>query len=183
MDTDEPGKICRLCGEQKALTAFYASTDMRDGYRGECKQCNLAHQARRRHADPELRRRAVERAQAWRRDNPERYADMQREWAESGRKAASMRKAHLKRKYGITPDDYERRLQGQGGGCAICGAPPRAGQSLHVDHDHQTGRVRGLLCFNCNAGIGKFIDDPELLHRAGDYVSIQRRIAALTARR
>lgn len=49
----------------------------------------------------------------------------------------------------ITDEEYERRLSDQGGGCAICHATPKT-RRLHVDHDHKTGRVRGLLCFGCN---------------------------------
>jgi len=71
---------------------------------------------------------------------------------------------HLKMKYGITVDDYESLLSSQGGVCAICGkAQPgkqRKGSSpgrvrrFHVDHDHDTGRVRGLLCLRCNSCLG-----------------------------
>jgi len=50
---------------------------------------------------------------------------------------------------GVTDADYERMLAAQGDGCAICGNPPRT-RRLHVDHDHKTGAVRGLLCFRCN---------------------------------
>lgn len=49
----------------------------------------------------------------------------------------------------LAPGDYERMLEAQGGGCAICETKPKT-RRLHVDHDHRTGRVRGLLCFRCN---------------------------------
>jgi hypothetical protein len=82
------------------------------------------------------------------------------------------------RRYGITVDRYDEMLAEQGGGCAICRRPPGA-TSLHVDHDHKCcptrkkscGRcVRGLLCEDCNRGIGMLKDDPELLIRAAEYV-------------
>lgn len=57
-------------------------------------------------------------------------------------------------------------LEAQGGVCAICRAVPAA----HVDHDHATGEVRALLCFNCDGGLGQFRDDPFLLHVAAFYV-------------
>jgi hypothetical protein len=85
-----------------------------------------------------------------------------------------MRAAHLKRKYGITVADYEGMLAAQGGGCAICGAPEPNGQSLHVDHCHDTGAVRGLLCFTCNAGLGLFDHDGERLARAASYLGSAR---------
>jgi hypothetical protein len=57
-------------------------------------------------------------------------------------------------------------LKKQQGLCAICKAAP----AVHVDHDHVTGAVRALLCFNCNGGLGQFTDDPLLLHAAAYYV-------------
>ena len=62
----------------------------------------------------------------------------------------------MKRLYKITPADYNKMLNEQGGKCAICGAIPPFGKykRLVVDHDHETGKVRGLLCPRCNAGLG-----------------------------
>jgi hypothetical protein len=78
----------------------------------------------------------------------------------------------LKGTYGMTLEEYTDLLARQGLGCAICGAPENAdGRSLHVDHDHKTGRVRGILCADCNFGLGKFKDDPELLQAAIDYLA------------
>jgi len=57
-------------------------------------------------------------------------------------------------------------LADQGGSCAICRTAP----AVHVDHDHETGAVRALLCFNCNGGLGQFRDDPVVLRAAADYV-------------
>ena len=56
------------------------------------------------------------------------------------------------------------------GACAICGGPSDPKQGFKVDHDHETGHVRGLLCSNCNFGIGHFRDDPEVIARAIAYV-------------
>lgn len=77
--------------------------------------------------------------------------------------------------YGITVDDYETMLEQQNGGCAVCGGTianrgKNSMSRLHVDHDHDTGRVRGLLCHPCNTGIAKFRDDPALLRSAADYI-------------
>jgi hypothetical protein len=75
--------------------------------------------------------------------------------------------------------------------CGICGQPPSARISLHVDHDHRTGRVPGLLCFKHNNALGDFDDDPDLLRAALRYVEppverdllIDARVAELKARR
>jgi hypothetical protein len=62
----------------------------------------------------------------------------------------------------------------QGGGCAICGRTPDDAPGrwsrLNIDHDHKTGKVRGVLCHGCNSGIGHLQDDPALLRRAAEYV-------------
>jgi hypothetical protein len=74
---------------------------------------------------------------------------------------------YLRTEYGITLTQYETLLEKQGGGCAICG---RKEKCLCVDHDHATGRVRGLLCGSCNNGLGRFKDDPKRLRRAANYL-------------
>lgn len=77
------------------------------------------------------------------------------------------RRAHLKRKYDISLEEYEDMFRKQDGKCRICNDPY---DSLHVDHDHATGDVRGLLCNNCNAGLGMFKDSPELMVKAIKYL-------------
>lgn len=61
-------------------------------------------------------------------------------------------------KYGLTVKQFDDLVQHQGGACAVCERPPQAGQRLHVDHDHETGVVRALLCGHCNAAVG-FIEE------------------------
>ena len=78
------------------------------------------------------------------------------------------------KKYGLTLLDYDRMLREQNGGCAICGGSPDVHKYFHVDHDHVTGIVRGLLCQACNTGIGKLRDDPSLLRRATAYLERAR---------
>lgn len=86
---------------------------------------------------------------------------------------ASVRKAQLKKNYGITPEDYDSMFAKQKGVCAICSeADNEKREYLCVDHDHATGVVRGLLCHNCNIGLGKFKDDPELLNKAIWYLGL-----------
>lgn len=72
------------------------------------------------------------------------------------------------RGYGLTTSQREELLASQRGGCAICS---RVDVELFTDHDHITMIVRGLLCQRCNTAVGKFLDDPGLLHRAIDYLA------------
>lgn len=92
--------------------------------------------------------------------------------------------SHINRlaRFGLTPDQYAEMLDIQGGVCAICENPervtdPRNGRlkALAVDHDHKTGAVRGLLCQNCNKGIGNLGDDPDVLIAAAAYLSAATR--------
>jgi hypothetical protein len=89
------------------------------------------------------------------------------------------RKYRIQKQYGLSPERYEAMLAAQGGRCAICGtSEPRLNSnavyyctfSFHVDHCHETGKVRGLLCSRCNVGLGSFEDDVELLERAVAYL-------------
>lgn len=103
------------------------------------------------------------RAREWKEANPqtwERYA----------------RKHHLMKMYGITIDEYDQMRSAQNGRCAICGRPEADSRDfrLHVDHDHATGAVRGLLCGLCNQGIGSMRDDPSLLRIAVQYLEKHR---------
>ena len=76
-----------------------------------------------------------------------------------------------KKVYGIGLDDYKRILKEQGGRCAICGCLEKEKQTLlHIDHDHKTGKFRGLLCYNCNAGLGNFKDNKISLRKALNYL-------------
>jgi hypothetical protein len=82
------------------------------------------------------------------------------------------RKHHLKKKFGITMIDYENMLILQLSGCSICGRTiMETGKPLGIDHNHQTGTVRGLLCNKCNRGLGFLNDDTELLLKAIKYLN------------
>jgi hypothetical protein len=143
-------KACRRCGVTKPLAGFSLSrraTETTNAvYRSDCKAC------------------CSERAKQWFRDNPERAI-------------ANKRKANLAKHYGLTVADYDALLKRQGGVCAICGkdepnAHGRTGKQfrLAVDHCHDTGQVRGLLCQKCNRAIGLLGDDPVLMRKAISYL-------------
>lgn len=81
------------------------------------------------------------------------------------------RKHELKKAYGITPDEYELMLDLQGFKCAICGTTEPGGKGMFaVDHNHETGDVRGLLCNRCNSGIGQLLEDVDILQAAINYL-------------
>lgn len=107
-------------------------------------------------ARPEYNAKAAAKAAEWRRNRP----------AEA---KAERRRQNL-RMYGLTPRKYAVMLELQGGVCAICRCACKTGRNLAVDHDHDTGVVRGLLCNDCNNGLGRFADDTERLEAAINYL-------------
>lgn len=140
---------------------------MADGHRNECQACFAEMRRKRYQTDPG---KEVARVQRWRQQNPEKYNAYQRKRRQLPEVKAAERGGHLKRKFGLTPEQYDEMLRRQKGRCWICGHGPAEGQSLDVDHDHATGEVRALLCRNCNQGLGKFYENPELLTTAAAYL-------------
>lgn len=96
----------------------------------------------------------------------ERYKAKQRKRYWSDPLAA--KEYELIKNYGITLADLKVLEQKQNNLCAICDEP----KPLHVDHCHKTGKVRGLLCNNCNNGLGRFKDNASRLRRAADYINL-----------
>lgn len=104
-------------------------------------------------------------AQRWRDANPERARE---QYNKSNRKRLAdpehlrwKREDAMRRAYGMTQADYDDRLKAQGGVCAICGGGPNGpGGRLHIDHCHNSSKVRGLLCGKCNTAVGLLDDDP-----------------------
>jgi DNA-directed RNA polymerase subunit RPC12/RpoP len=89
---------------------------------------------------------------------------------------AKGRRHHLKRRYNITQQEYDTKLASQDYKCAICGkdaSDNKRGKRidpLHVDHCHETNKLRDLLCHSCNSGLGQFKDNIETLQKAIDYL-------------
>ena len=93
----------------------------------------------------------------WKKDNPEKDI-------------ASRRKSMLKKRYGLTLEQYDKMFEEQGCGCAICGEVNKSGYRLAVDHNHNTGKIRALLCQNCNRKIGEIENDPGLFDKLVIYL-------------
>lgn len=146
----ETHKECVTCREMLPLEAFNKASSAKDGRQGHCRVCARAANGS---WYDENRAKAREDAKRWNRENPERAKDH-----------------HYKVRYGITFADFQEMHAAQGGVCAICEKPQPRGRRLYVDHDHYTGKVRALLCYRCNSGIGNFLENPALLHAAAKYL-------------
>lgn len=153
-------KHCSRCDQDLALEDFGRNRSRADGLTPWCRSC-MAEYGREQNAKPK--------AKAYRASYYLRNRD---------RISARNRVSHIQRKFGLSVEAYEALLSKQGGLCAICRMPPsqsaRWPGRFCVDHDHETGRVRGLLCFNCNTGLGSFGDDPDQLRQAAGYLELVR---------
>jgi len=109
--------------------------------------------------NPENRRAASRR---WRVNNPDKV----KAYRESPETRAYSRNLRLKSEYGITQSDYDAMVEKQNGICPIC----ELEKKLVVDHDHETGKVRALLCGQCNTGLGSLKDSPQIVEKALQYL-------------
>jgi Recombination endonuclease VII len=143
-DNSDTHKRCSICGELKERSEFHKSSDRKDGLSGYCKPCK------------------IEKNQKWREENPGKWQDNlnSRIWYVRSKK------------YGVTREKFMEMLKSQNNLCSIC--KKEIDESASVDHCHNTGQVRGLLCRNCNAGIGLFEDNVESLRNAIQYLSIYK---------
>jgi hypothetical protein len=140
MISDMETKVCKTCRIEKPVSDYYRANGGTTLF-PECKRCNS------------------DRAREWHRNRRKQDPT----YASNNRMRAS---------YGIGLVEYEAMLAAQGGGCAVCAAtkPGGRGKRFHVDHDHETGAVRGLLCHACNVAIGTLGDDTDRLLAAATYV-------------
>lgn len=137
---DTVGQMCSSCNVRKDYSEFYRSKDKKSGYKSQCKQC-IRTQIREKYWTPEGRKYQQEKS-----------------WRDNGIK-------------GMTVERYEELLAYQNNACAICGRTENLnGTRLCVDHNHETGEVRGLLCHFCNVSLGRMGDSLDRLYRAVSYL-------------
>jgi Recombination endonuclease VII len=191
-------KFCRDCGDYRPVEEFTKNARSRDGLAFYCRK-HLAERSLKsreaRRSKPRVQRRppadlVIPDGHKWCADCGQvlPLADFVRTVAtltgygaycrpchnarsrKSREKIGGSRTYHLTRRYGITAAEADFLLAAQDGLCAVCKSAP----AVHVDHDHVTGAVRALLCFNCNGGLGQFKDDPDVLRAAAEYVEFHR---------
>lgn len=144
-------KTCSSCREDKSLSRFSKSSSSKTGRHAYCKEC-MAEYDKSRRKKPEL--------QEYFREKDSRTS-----------RRVVWRKSHLQRVYGVSEELYDYILRSQDFVCAICHREEsRENRSLSLDHCHESGKIRGLLCDSCNNGIARFNDDPEVLENAIAYL-------------
>jgi hypothetical protein len=141
-------KTCNKCFVEKDDGEFRKKKSTKDGLSNTCKDCQK-----------EIDKKTHERLRE------SRVASMKTNYEKI------KLKSHYKTKYGITVADYNSMFEKQGGCCAICGVhQDNTFKRFCVDHNHETGQVRGLLCHNCNSALGNFMDSVDNLNNAISYL-------------
>ncbi|ADP81758.1 endonuclease VII domain-containing protein [Pseudofrankia inefficax] len=187
-------KVCRDCGVEKLLDQFHPHPQMADGRHNYCIECyrrrnreryhrrkggDLRDNRRTRPLEPDGYRTCPDCGQrkpasefAARRRASDglhtycRPCNNVRAYASVDRLHGSMRNRNMLVRYGLRSEQVDALIADQGGRCAICREKP----AEHVDHDHATGEVRGLLCFTCNVGLGQLRDDLAVICNAALYL-------------
>lgn len=166
-------KYCKTCGETKPLSDFYWNKT-KGCPCGWCKPCmktyQTAYQRRREAKDPDYQRR-------YREQNKDKISQWRKtEWGKY--KLSGYYKKRQLKQWGMTLEDLERTFKKQGGACAICRKKfllngtdmLDCGHGVHMDHCHKENKFRGILCNNCNTGLGAFKDSPMILKAAATYL-------------
>ncbi len=151
-------KRCTGCGDLLPVESFYKHK--RDGFKSICRDC-CREQAKKYRQDPIKNR---EKVKKWKRSNPEALA--------------KQKLRQSLRQYGLSVNDYEYMLVEQDSACAICKEQCSTGKRLAVDHCHSSGRVRGLLCFGCNATLGRVKDSTNTLKSMIEYLEKSKSVEA-----
>lgn len=146
-------KTCSKCGVLKDRSRFCKKLK---GINSCCRDCRSEYDKTRYRKDP---KKFIADACAWRKRNPDRVT-----------------RNLLWREYRMTVEEYAAMLSAQGGVCASCegAAKGRWKSRLHVDHDHSTGKVRGLLCQNCNIALGQLKDSVSTIEKLLEYMKKHR---------
>ena len=140
-------KQCNLCKEELLISNFPKKGRW-------CKKC------------------VAKKTREWYKNNKERANRTTKEWYQN-RSLDERRDYELKKTYGIGIKDYYKMLESQEGKCAICQSVDvgnKTSKYFFVDHDHNTGKVRGLLCKKCNIALGEMRDDPDIVYKAWMYL-------------
>ena len=182
MTEETSGKRCTGCRRELPFAEFARDKNRRDGLQVQCRECvaeySAAHYRRRQESKGKSVREKADVPAGHKLCRTCGEVRPHSEWHRNATapdglstrckacRAVRGRQDHLKRQYGLTEAERDELIASQGGVCCICLSAPAA----HVDHCHNTGRVRGVLCFSCNAALGQFKDRPDAIRRAAAYV-------------
>jgi len=153
-------RTCKVCGEYKEIDNFQPQ-----GY--QCRSCRNKKQQAYWASLPEDIRKQRQNSLEYKKEYAKRNSVKIKKLA---------RAQHLKRKFKMTVEEYDAILEKQNGVCLLCKNVCDTGNSLAVDHDHDSGKIRGLLCKNCNTALGLFKDNVDVMTRAIEYIEMHSEI-------
>ena len=172
---------CNACNGVFPTSCFHKASTITRGYQYKCKTCVSLND---KSPTPEVKERKLKRLKEWVADNPEKRAEQKKrhylknndridqktkDWYNNNKERYYGNS--IKRKYGVTLSEYNALRAKQNYRCAICGDHENdVGKKMYVDHNHDTGKIRKLLCTRCNVGIGMMRDNPEILENAAKYI-------------
>lgn len=168
-------KACTACGDVKPAADFSVDRYKKSGLTSSCRLCNNE-RTRKWYKDPSNSITTQNRNRRYRLAHREKRLEASRKWVARNRdKQRKYLEKNKLAKYGLSIADYELMVEACGNLCEICRRPEMMRQrgetlKLAVDHCHDIGRVRGLLCHSCNTSLGKFNHNPALLRSAADYL-------------
>lgn len=158
-------RYCSGCNTIKVITDFVKDKYDKTGYTYRCKICRSIKQ------------------KEWVKNNKEKVRilnlknrEKRKIYYSSPEGIESSRRAHLKRMFNLTLEEFNQKLEEQNYRCALCeGTETRDKHKVFaVDHDHSNGKIRGLLCWKCNSGLGLFNDNTILLEKAINYLKLHK---------
>ena len=159
-------KVCTKCGEPKPLDEYWNHPNGKFGKRSRCKDCLAKENAV---FEETYRPSRSEVSKEWYERNKDVVKTRRAGWRWEY-KPENKRNHNLKARYGISAKEYDALLEAQEQKCAICGGTMDEGKRLAVDHDHDTGAVRGILHVRCNTAIALFKDSPDICRKAAEYL-------------
>lgn len=188
-------KTCTKCGCEQVLSEFNVKKRQKDGLNSSCKECNKKYKREHKEQiknytllhDKEIKAYKREyyiknkkiisiKTKIYQEKNKDKYRQRSKNYQKNN--IDKVRSYKLQKSFGITVENYNNLLKEQSGVCAICGNPEtlfdnRANRLrfLAVDHDHKTGKVRGLLCSSCNKMLGFSNDNSDILNKAIKYLT------------
>lgn len=153
-------KICSKCGEEKPLKEFYKN---RENLRPDCKSCGYKINAIYRSTE-RGRNNKILATRRWKKTEKGKQAALR--YANSKKGRVSTLKKRIKYAYGLSLEAHAQLMEKANNSCEIC----QSSAKICIDHDHKTGKIRGILCDLCNKGLGLFSDNAQFLSNAIKYL-------------
>jgi len=158
-------KRCARCKIEQDISQFNKNGQQKDGRHVYCKSCVKKYSSR---FYQDNRDTIIKREQSRRAQDPQKFKDYNKRYRVEY--AEELRDKRISKMYGLSLEEWSKLFERQHYRCAICQTDKSGKKNWSTDHDHRTKKVRGILCSNCNNGLGRFKDNVESLLNAAKYL-------------